>query len=422
MPALPGHILPPFTLLAKPAGAACNLACKYCFYLGKDRLYPDSRLRMTDEVLESYIQQLLESQPAGEVSVAWQGGEPTLMGLDFFQRSVAMVNRYKKPGQRVACTLQTNGTLLNDDWCAFFKEHSFLIGLSMDGTVEMHDAYRVDKGGQGSFDQVRRGWDLLQKHRVDTNILCAVHGANASHPLEVYRFFRDRLQARFIQFIPIVERISPGVGLQVEEGEQDLAGGGKARTVQGDHLVSNRSVKPGQYGSFLIEVFEEWVHHDVGTVFVQTFDSALASWCHFPASVCINQEVCGLSLVLEHNGDLYSCDHFVESVHRLGNILETPLLELATSPRQHQFGLDKLYRLPVTCRECDVLFACHGECPRNRYPKSNSGGSPGGDVNGSNYLCTAYQHFFHHVDRPMQIMADLIRRGRAVAEIMEMDL
>ena len=343
------------------------------------------------------------------------------MGLDFFRHSVELVNTYKRRGQRVTYSMQTNGTLLDDDWCAFFKQHDFLIGLSIDGAPEMHDAYRVDKGGQGTFGQVRRGWDLLQKHDVDTNILCAVHAANGSHPLEVYRYFRDTLQARFIQFIPIVERMSPGNGLRVEKGELDLAGWENGCSVQGDDVVSSRSVKPGQYGSFLIEVFEEWVHHDVGTVFVQTFDSALASWSHIPASVCINQQVCGLSLVLEHNGDLYSCDHFVEPAHRLGNILETPLVELAGLPRQHQFGLDKLDRLPADCRGCDVLFACHGECPRNRFIGYSAAGAMGDGDHGLNYLCAAYQLFFLHVDRPMQIMADLLHRGQAPAEIMQME-
>jgi len=421
VPISSGRTPAPFTLLAKPAGAACNLACTYCFYLGKDQLYPDSRLRMTDKVLKSYIKQLLASQQAGEVSVAWQGGEPSLMGLDFFQRSVELVNKYKRPGQRVAYSLQTNGTLLDDDWCAFFKQHDFLIGLSLDGPAEMHNTYRVDKGGQGSFGQVRRGWDLLQKHDVDTNILCAVHAMNASHPLEVYHFFRDTLQARFIQFIPIVERRMPGTRLQAVKGERSLAREQNTLPLREDHLVSNCSVKPRQYGSFLIEIFEDWVHHDVGTVFVQTFDSALASWSHFPASVCISQEVCGFSLVLEHNGDLYSCDHFVEAAHRLGNILETPLVELASLPRQHQFGLDKLDRLPADCRGCDVLFACHGECPRNRFINYSAAGATGDADQGLNYLCAAYQLFFHHVDRPMQIMANLLRRGQAPAEIMQME-
>jgi uncharacterized protein len=403
-----------FHLLAKPAGAVCNLACEYCFYLSKELLYPGSQFRMPDEVLKVYLKQLLASQPVPEVSVAWQGGEPMLMGMNFFKRSVELVKKYKRPGQHVTYTLQTNGTQLDDEWCVFFKEHNFLIGLSMDGPPEMHNAYRVDKGGQGSFDQVKRGWDLLQKHKVDTNILCTVHTANASHPLEVYRFFRDELQARFIQFVPIVERLTPEIRLRAEKGGE-LPSGKRPLGMQDGALVSQRSVESRQYGIFLIDVFEEWVHHDVGTVFVQIFDSALASWCHIPANVCIFQETCGLALVLEHNGDLYSCDHFVEPGYYLGNIMETPMIKLITSSCQHQFGLDKRDRLPATCRACEVNFACHGECPRNRFLRT-----PGGDEEELNYLCAGYRLFFHHVDRPMRSMADLLRRGKAPAEIMQM--
>jgi uncharacterized protein len=380
----------PFHLLVKPTGAACNLACEYCFYLEKESLYPGAGFRMSDEVLRAYIKQLLASQPF-EVNVSWQGGEPTLMGLDFFQRSVAMVKKYRRPGQQVTYTLQTNGTRLDDAWCSFFKQNGFLIGLSMDGPAELHDAYRVDKAKHGSFDSVRRAWDLLQKHQVETNILCAVHAANAPHPLEVYRFFRDELQARFIQFIPIVEQSAPG-----------------------EPSVSPRSVKPEQYGQFLSDIFDEWVQHDVGTVFVQAFDSALASWYRVPASICIFQETCGQSLILEHNGDLYSCDHFVEPAYLLGNILQIPLVELVASSRQRQFGLDKRDRLPDYCRNCDVRFACHGECPRNRFLKT-----PDSRESGLNYLCAGYKLFFHHVDMPMRRMADLLRQGRAPAGIMQ---
>ncbi len=392
---MPSNPLPAFHLLAKPTGATCNLACEYCFYLNKEALYPGSHFRMSDEVLRAYIKQLLAYQQTPEVGVSWQGGEPTLVGLEFFQRSVDFVKKYKRPGQQVTYALQTNGTRLDDAWCAFFKKHNFLIGLSVDGPPNLHNAYRVDKGGQGSFDHARHGWDLLQKHQVETNILCAVHTANASHPLEVYRFFRDELQARFIQFIPIVEHLPRG------------------SSAPDKFPVSPRSVEPEQYGQFMIDIFDEWVRHDVGTVFVQAFDSALAGWYGVPASVCIFQETCGLALILEHNGDLYSCDHFVEPAYRLGNILETPMIELVSSSRQRQFGLDKRDRLPSVCRSCDVRFACHGECPRNRFLKT-----PDGHEDGLNYLCAGYKLFFHHVDKPMRLMADLLRQGRAPAGIM----
>jgi len=391
---------PAFQILVKPTGSRCNLACEYCFYLDKAALYPGSSFRMSDEVLDAYIRQYLASQQIPEVSVSWQGGEPTLMGVDFYRRAVELVRKYQRPGQRVSYSLQTNGILLDEQWCSFFKQHDFLIGLSMDGPAEFHDAYRVDKGGKGSFERVRCALELLQKHRVEVNILCAVHAANVAHPLDVYRFFRDELGARFLQFIPIVER---------SRGE--AAPGVEAQSA----LVSPRSVCPEPFGRFLIEIFEDWVHHDVGTVFVQAFDAALACWCRIPAGICVFQETCGLALVLEHNGDLYSCDHFVEPAHYLGNILETPLIKLVASPRQRQFGLDKRERLPVVCRSCDVRFACHGECPRNRFPAE-----PGSAEDELNYLCEGFKLFFHHVDRPMRRMAGLLRQGHAPAEIMRM--
>ena len=403
-----------FTLLAKPAGPACNLACQYCFYLDRQQLYPASRFRMPEEVLQAYIRQMLACQPSREVSISWQGGEPTLMGLDFFEHSIDVVNRYKKPYQRITYTLQTNGTLLDDGWCSFFRKHKFLVGLSMDGTAELHNAYRLNKGGLGSFNQVRHAWDLLQEHRVDTNILCAVHAANASHALEVYQFFRDDLGAHFIQFIPIVERL-PGISLPANDGSHEPPGTDRSPVRQDAGLVSQRSVKPDQYGAFLVEIFDEWVRRDVGDIFIQSFDAALASWCRLPSSVCVFQQVCGSSLVLEHNGDLYSCDHFVDPAHRLGNILEKPLSELVRSPRQRQFGLSKRTQLPKYCRNCTVRFACQGECPRNRFTIT-----PDGRDGELNYLCPSYKAFFQHVDQPMRIMTDLLRRGRTPADIMDM--
>jgi len=412
MDAAPDSAPRAYHVLAKPTGAICNLDCKYCFFLSKEVIYPGSRFRMPDEVLEAYIQQLLTSHQVPEVTIAWQGGEPALMGLDFFRRSVELVERYRKPGQQVAYTMQTNGTLLDDEWCAFFKANNFLIGLSVDGPRQMHDTYRLDKGGQGTFDRVARGWELLARHQVDVNILCTVHAANADHPVEVYRFFRDELGARFIQFIPIVERITSETRLLADQGWSERPGGKRPLYTQAGHLVTHRSVRPKQYGRFLIDVFEEWVRRDVGTVFVQIFDMALANWYGEPAGVCVFQETCGLALALEHNGDLYACDHYVEPDYRLGNILETPMVDLVASERQRRFGRDKRDSLPRYCRECDVRFACHGECPRNRIVKT-----PDGEP-GLNYLCAGLKLFLHHVDRPMRLMANLLRQNRAPAEIM----
>jgi uncharacterized protein len=410
----PRNAPPAFHVLIKPTGAICNLDCKYCFFLSKEMLYPGSRFRMADDLLETYLKQLLESHRTPEVDVAWQGGEPTLMGLDFFKRSIELVNKWKRSGQQIQYTIQTNGTLLNDEWCAFFKENNFLVGLSMDGPKDLHDVYRVNKGGSGSFDQVMRGANFLKKHQVDFNILCTVHAANQHHPLQVYRFFRDELSAHFIQFIPIIERVSASVLPIANEGWSERPGGERPLyTIEGNQ-VTERSVDAQAYGKFLIAIFDEWVKTDVGKIYVQHFDSALANWVGVPGAVCIFAETCGQALALEHNGDLYSCDHFVEPAYKLGNIRETHLIQLLSSPQQIKFGQDKKNTLPRYCRECEVRFACHGECPKNRFIKTPDG------EDGLNYLCAAYKAFFNHIDETMKIMASLLRCGRFADEIMQM--
>lgn len=386
-----------FHIMAKPTGSACNLHCDYCFFLKKERLYPGSDFRMSDEVHEAYIKQLFDAHQVPQVTVAWQGGEPTLMGLDFFRRSVELQKKYQKPGTQVENTFQTNGILLNDQWCQFFHENNFLVGLSLDGPQELHDIFRKDKGGHGTFEKVVKALELLQKHKVEFNILCTVNKKNADHPLKVYRFFRDELKASYIQFIPIVERIN-------ENGETGFQEGNK---------VTGRSVRPDQWGRFLIEIFDEWVKRDVGRTFVLNFDGALAGWLNVAGTVCIFGPTCGQGTALEHNGDLYSCDHFVEPNYYLGNILKTPMINLVASEKQRRFGQDKLETLPRYCRGCDVRFVCNGECPRNRFVTT-----PGGEA-GLNYLCAGYKLFFTHVDRPMRIMADLIRQGRYADEIMQ---
>jgi uncharacterized protein len=401
-----------FHLLAKPAGAACNLDCKYCFFLSKEMLYPGERLRMADEMLDTYIRQLLESNQAPEVNIAWQGGEPTLMGLDFFRRSIECAARYRRPGQRILHTIQTNGVLLDDAWCAFFKENGFLVGLSVDGPKELHDAYRVNKGGAGSFDQVMRGFEALRRHQVDVNILCTIHAANADRPLEVYRFFRDDLEAGFMQFIPIVERSTAELLSLANRGWGERAGADRPLYTQQGGLVTERSVGAEPFGRFMIAIFDEWVRRDVGKVFVQTFDVALGSWLG-QHNLCIFSPTCGDALALEHNGDLYSCDHYVEPDHKLGNIVVTPLAQLVSSEKQRKFGRDKLDSLPRYCRDCEVLFACHGECPRNRFITT-----PDGEP-GLNYLCAGYKLFFNHIDQPMKLMANLLRQGRFADEIMQ---
>ena len=383
-------------VMAKPSGSACNLDCAYCFFLKKEKLYPGGHFRMTDEVHEAYIRQLLEAHRTPEVTIAWQGGEPTLMGLDFFRRSLELQRRYQKPGTRIENTFQTNGILLDDEWCRFFHEHNFLIGLSLDGPRELHDFYRKDKKGRGTFERVVRAVRLLQKHKVEFNILCTVNSQNADHPLDVYHFFRDELGAGYIQFIPIVERIHGNGETGFQEG----------------NTVTDRSVRPEQWGHFLIKIFDEWVKRDVGKTFVVNFDGALAGWLGMAGTVCIFGPTCGLALALEHNGDLYSCDHFVEPKHLLGNILSTPMTELVASGKQRRFGENKRETLPRICRDCEVLFVCNGECPKNRFVQTPDGAT------GLNYLCAGYKAFFRHADKPMRIMADLIRRGRLAEEVM----
>jgi len=391
------NFLPPrIHVLTKPTGAICNLDCSYCFFLDKEELYPNSNFRMSDEILETYIRQLIESHKTPEVTVAWQGGEPTLMGLDFFKKAIAYQEKYRRPGMTFENTLQTNGTLFKDEWCEFFKANNYLIGLSLDGPRELHDANRVDKVGRPTFDRVMKGLRLLQKHGVEYNILTTVNRVNSQYPLEVYRFLRDEVKTSWIQFIPVVERINEDGKTLYQKGTQ----------------VSENSVLPEQFGTFLTTIFDEWVRRDVGKIFVQTFEAAVRSWLGLPTGMCFFSPTCGSGVALEHNGDLYSCDHFVEPDYLLGNIQETSMAELVGSSRQFQFGQDKLTTLPRYCQQCEVRFACHGECPKHRFTDT-----PDGEP-GLNYLCAGYKTFFTHIDNPLKMMVNLLRQGKDATEIM----
>jgi uncharacterized protein len=404
---------PGFHLLAKPSGSTCNIDCTYCFFLSKEALYPNDKSRMSEATLDAYIRQLLESHRTPEVTVAWQGGEPTLMKLEFFEHAVRLVEKYRRPEQVVQQTFQTNGLLLDDNWCAFFKKHDFLVGLSVDGPRELHDTYRLDRRGKGTFDLVMRGWKFLRKHKVEFNILCTVNAANQKHGREVYRFFRDELGAKWMQFIPIIERATEETIDIANKGWSDRPGKGKRLLyTQTGNLVTERSVASKQYGRFLIDIFEEWVRNDVGRVFVQMFDVTLESYFgrHL---LCIHAPTCGFGPALEHNGDLYTCDHFVEPGHKLGNIHETPMLDLVASAQMRKFGDDKRDTLTKQCQQCPVRQLCNGGCPKDRFGVSRDG------EQGHNYLCAGLELFYTHTRPTMQLMAQLLRRGRAPADIME---
>lgn len=378
---------PAYQVMIKPRGPICNLVCEYCYFLAKEDLYPGSDFRMSDDLLEEFTRQYIQTQQAPQVSFAWQGGEPTLMGLDFYRKAVEYQQKYARPGMKVENTIQTNGTLLTDEWCEFFKANHFLVGISLDGPPALHDWFRKDKSGAGSAERALQGLRLLQKHGVETNVLCTVNCENAAYPLDVYRYFRDELGVKFIQFIPIVEKERPA---------------GASKEIR----LTERSVSGEQYGEFLIQIFDEWIRRDVGKVFVQIFDTALSHWLGVGGGLCVFEETCGLALALEHNGDLYACDHFVEPAYRLGNITQTPMADLVRSRQQYQFGLQKKAALPQYCLECDVLFVCHGGCPKNRTSRAPDG------EGGLNYLCEGYQAFFRYIRRPMSWMAASLRNRR----------
>ena len=399
-----------FHVLTKPIGPICNLDCTYCFYLEKQKLYPDERQwQMSDAVLEAYIRQYIQDQPVPEINFAWQGGEPTLLGVGFFRKVAGLQQKYAG-GKTISNALQTNGTLLDAEWCEFLAAHKFLIGLSIDGPRELHDKYRVDKGQKPTFDAVMRGLELLKQHKVEFNTLTVVNRANSQRPLEVYRFLKE-IGSEFLQFIPLVERQASA---QLQARGFDFAGPPANGQANDPPLpVTGWSVEAGQYGNFLCTIFDEWVRKDVGRVFVQLFDVALGNWMGLGSSLCVFAEKCGVALALEHNGDLYSCDHYVYPKYRLGNLMNQSLGGMVRSHEQTRFGHDKFDLLPQYCRKCEVRFACNGECPKHRFIKTPEG------EDGLNYLCPAYKKFFNHIDPPMRAMGQLLGNGHAAAAIME---
>ena len=392
--------------MAKPIGPLCNLDCTYCFYLETEKLFGvHERFAMPDRVLEEFIRQTIENEAGPEVRFAWQGGEPTLLGVGYFQKVVDFQAKYAQ-GKVIQNAMQTNGTLLDDSWGEFLQKYSFLVGVSIDGPRGLHDLYRVDKKQQPTFDRVMAGIDVLKNHRVEFNTLTVVNRANSRQPGEVYRFLKE-IGSTYLQFIPLVERLADGAAL----ARPPLPGSDE---VDGFAPVTEWSVGAADYGSFLIRIFEDWVRNDVGKIFVQTFDVALGNWMGLGSSLCIFAEKCGSAVALEHNGDLFSCDHYVYPNYHLGNLLNQSLAEMVNSPAQHAFGSQKSDSLPDYCRRCDVRFACNGECPKNRFFKTPDG-QPG-----LNYLCPAYKTFFKAIDPYMKMMARLLNAQRPASDIMQL--
>lgn len=393
----------PLYLLAKPAGSRCNLACKYCYYLEKSLLFEKhSPQVMDDALLEKFIHDYIGAQTTQEVLFTWHGGEPLMRPLQFYKKAVALQRKYAA-GRRIDNCLQTNGTLLTNEWCRFFKEQGWLVGVSVDGTQEMHDAYRRAKGGGPSHHKVMQGIRLLQKHGVEWNALAVVNDFNADQPKEFYRFFKE-IGCRFIQFTPIVERLLPHAdGRQLAAVEEEGTGG-----------MMPFSVSPEQWGDFLIGIFDEWVKEDVGEYFVQLFDATLANWMGVQPGICTLARTCGHAGAIEWNGDVFACDHFVFPQYRLGNLREKSLVEMMYSPKQREFGRAKQTALPRQCRECRWLFACNGECPKNRFARTADG------EKGLNFLCNGYRRFFEHVAPYMDWMKRELMANRPPAGIVDL--
>lgn len=391
----------PLYVMLKPAGARCNLRCRYCYYLEKDHLYDGNDAHfMSERLLEKFIADYMQAQTTPEVLFTWHGGEALLRPIAFYERALQLQRRYAR-GRQVVNSIQTNGTLLTPEWCEFLRENGFLVGISIDGPRNVHDAYRRTSADGPSFDRVMQGLQLLKDHHVEWNALAVVNNLNVEQPREFYRFFKD-IGCQYLQFAPIVERIvSRDDGLTLAPGMQE---GGR---------LTSHSITPSQWGRFLCELFDEWVVADVGSIFVQIFDATLANWVGVTPGICSLSAHCGHAAVMEHNGDVFSCDHFVFPEYRLGNLNEKTITEMVYSPQQQRFAQMKTAMLPRQCRECPFLFACHGECPKNRFLRDKYGNA------GLNYLCEGYRQFFSHVTPHMNFMRRELQAGRPPANIMQ---
>ena len=392
----------PMYVMLKPAGSLCNLRCKYCYYLEKDKLYKQCKNHViSDELLEKFIKEYIEAQTTPQVLFTWHGGETLMRPISFYKRALELQRIYGR-GRQIDNCIQTNGTLLNDEWCQFFKENNFLVGVSIDGPQEFHDEYRRTATNKPTFVKVMNGINLLNKHGVEWNALAVVNDYNADYPLEFYRFFKQ-IGCKYIQFSPIVERVVKREdGLTLAPGMQG-----------GDAGLADFSITPEQWGNFLCTIFDEWVHNDVGEYFVQLFDATLANWVGQAPGVCILAEECGHAGVMEFNGDVYSCDHFVYPEHLLGNLHTKTITEMMYSDQQNKFAKMKKQMLPQQCKECKFLFACHGECPKNRFLNDKYGNY------GLNYLCKGYRQFFEHVEPYMNFMKRELENHRAPANVMK---
>lgn len=392
----------PLYVMLKPAGAHCNLACKYCYYLEKNKLYPTAqRHLMSDEMLEQFTREYIEAQTMNQVLFTWHGGEPLLRSIDFYRKALSLQQKYAG-GRRIDNVIQTNGTLLTDEWCEFFAQNHWLVGISIDGPQPDHDHYRLTAAGKPSWKKVMQGIKLLKKHGVEWNAMAVVNAYNANHPLEFYRFFKEN-GCQFLQFTPIVERLT-----RHEDGRT------LASLADKDEIsLSEASVAPEQWGYFLCAIFDEWVRKDVGKIFVEIFDCTLANWMGISPGICAYSKECGHAGVMEHNGDVYSCDHFVFPEYKLGNIRDHSLIDMLYGAQQQEFSRLKYSSLPRQCKECDMEFACHGECPKNRFMKDKYGDS------GLNYLCPGYYHYYQHVAPYMDYMKQELMSQRPPSNIMK---
>ena len=392
----------PLYVMLKPAGAHCNLACKYCYYLEKNKLYPTAqRHLMSDEMLEQFTREYIEAQTMNQVLFTWHGGEPLLRSIDFYRKALSLQQKYAR-GRRIDNVIQTNGTLLTDEWCEFFAQNHWLVGISIDGPQPDHDHYRLTAAGKPSWKKVMQGIKLLKKHGVEWNAMAVVNAYNANHPLEFYRFFKEN-GCQFLQFTPIVERLT-----RHEDGRT------LASLADKDEIsLSEASVAPEQWGYFLCAIFDEWVREDVGKIFVEIFDCTLANWMGISPGICAYSKECGHAGVMEHNGDVYSCDHFVFPEYKLGNIRDHSLIDMLYGEQQQEFSRLKHSSLPRQCKECDMEFACHGECPKNRFMKDKYGDS------GLNYLCPGYYHYYQHVAPYMDYMKQELMSQRPPSNIMK---